>query len=95
MTCDTSLQSKLWHRRFAHLYYKALPDVRKMVTGMPEFNIDHEGVCRGCASGKHTRGPFPSSESHTIDIFQLVHFDLSRFPVTSLGGYLVLCNFCG
>eukprot|EP00253_Pinus_taeda_P006195 PITA_06195 len=35
MTCDTSLQFELWHRIFAHLHYKALPDVRKMVTGMP------------------------------------------------------------
>ena len=25
MSCDTSLQSELWHRRFAHLHYKALP----------------------------------------------------------------------
>ena len=37
MPCDTSLQSELWHRRFAHLHYKALPDVRKMVTGMPNL----------------------------------------------------------
>ena len=28
MSCDTTLQSELWHRRFAHLRYKALPDVR-------------------------------------------------------------------
>eukprot|EP00253_Pinus_taeda_P002351 PITA_02351 len=35
MSCETSLQSELWHQRFAHLHYKALPDVRKMVTGMP------------------------------------------------------------
>ena len=38
MSCDTSLQSELWHRRFAHLHYKALPDVRKMVTRMPLSN---------------------------------------------------------
>jgi len=24
LTCDTSLQSELWNRRFAHLHYKAL-----------------------------------------------------------------------
>lgn len=45
MTCDTSLQSKLWHQRFAHLHFKALPNVRKMATGMPKFNMNHEGVC--------------------------------------------------
>jgi len=76
MTCDAFLQSELWHKRFAHLHYKALLGVRKMVTGMLEFNIDHEGVCQGCATGKHKRGPFPSSESQTTDILQLVHFDL-------------------
>ena len=68
MTCDTFLQSESWHRRFAHLHYNALPDARKMVTGLPEFKVDHEGVCQGCATGKHTRGPFPSNESKTTDI---------------------------
>eukprot|EP00253_Pinus_taeda_P015860 PITA_15860 len=43
MSCNTSLQSKLWCRRFAHLHYKALPDARKIVTGMLEFKIEHEG----------------------------------------------------
>jgi len=60
MSCDTSLQFELWHQRFAHLHYKALPDVRKMVTGMPEFRLEQEGVCPGCAEGKLKRGPFPS-----------------------------------
>eukprot|EP00253_Pinus_taeda_P016640 PITA_16640 len=43
MSCVTSLQSKLWHQRFAHLHYKALPNVRQMVTGMPEFKVEKEG----------------------------------------------------
>ena len=41
------------------------------------FNLNHEGICQGCEAGKHTRGPFPSSETQTIDILQLVHYDLS------------------
>jgi len=28
ISCDTTLQSELWHWRFAHLHYKALPNVR-------------------------------------------------------------------
>ena len=28
MSCTTSLQSELWHQRFAHIHYKALPNVR-------------------------------------------------------------------
>eukprot|EP00253_Pinus_taeda_P016183 PITA_16183 len=94
MICDTSLQSELWHRRFAHLHFKALPDVRKMVTGMPKFNLNHEGVCQGCETGKHTRGAFPASETQTTDILQLIHSDLSgMFPVTSLDGYLYYAIF--
>lgn len=45
ISCDTSLQSELWHRRFSHLHYKALPDVRKMVISMPKFKVEHEDVC--------------------------------------------------
>ena len=67
---NASLQSELWHQRFAHLHYKALLGLRKMVKGMPEFNMKHEGVCQGCAVGKHTKGAFPSSESYTTNIFQ-------------------------
>eukprot|EP00253_Pinus_taeda_P027444 PITA_27444 len=93
-SCDTSLQSELWHWRFAHLHYKALPDAMKMVTGMPEFKIEHEGVCQGCVEGKHTRGPFPSCDSKTTNILQLVHSDLSgMLLVTSLGGYLYCVVF--
>ena len=68
MSCDTPLQSELWNRRFYHICYKALPIARNMVTGMPEFKVEHEGACQGCVEGKHTREPFPSSDSKTTDI---------------------------
>jgi len=94
MSCDTSLQSKLWYQRFAHLHYKALLDVRQMVIGIPEFKIEHEGVCSGCAEGKLKRGPFPSSHSKTSDILQLVHSDISgMMPVNYVGGYLYYLTF--
>lgn len=94
MSCDTSLQSELWLRRFSHLRYKALLDVRQMVIGMPEFKVEHEGVYLGCAEGKLKRGPFPSSHSKTSDNLQLVHFDISgMMPVNSLGGYLYCLTF--
>jgi len=94
MSCDTSLQFELCHRRFAHLHYKALLDVGQMVTGMPEFKVENEGVCSGCAKGKLTRGPFPSSNSKTTNILQLIHSDISSMmPVNSLGGYLYYLIF--
>eukprot|EP00253_Pinus_taeda_P027763 PITA_27763 len=94
MTCDTSLQSEPWRRRFAHLHYKALTDVRQMVTMILEFKLEQEGVCPGCAKGKLKRGPFPSSHSKTSDILQLVHSNISgMMPVNSLGGYLYYLTF--
>eukprot|EP00253_Pinus_taeda_P032179 PITA_32179 len=94
MSRDTSLQSELWHRRFAHLHYKALSIARQMVTGMPKFRVEQEGVCPGCAEGKLKRGPFPSSQSKTSNILHLVHSDIfGMMPVNSLGGYLYYLTF--
>jgi len=36
--------SELWHRRLAHINYKALPHVNKVVTGLPDIKIKHEGI---------------------------------------------------
>jgi hypothetical protein len=43
---------KLWHIRFGHLNYNALPSLQKIVTGMPVFSFEHDSICRGCALGK-------------------------------------------
>ena len=45
--------SELWHRRFAHLHYKALPIMSKAITCLPKFQVNHDGVCKGCAQGKN------------------------------------------
>jgi hypothetical protein len=41
---NTVTPSELWHRRFAHLHYKALLIVNKTVTGLPEIQVNHEGI---------------------------------------------------
>lgn len=62
--------------------------------GMCEFKVEHEGVCLGCAEGKLARGPFPSSNSKTTAILQLIHSDISGMMlVNSLGGYLYYLTF--
>ena len=38
---------ELWHRRFAHLHYRALPIVSKVVLGIPKLQAKHERVCKG------------------------------------------------
>ena len=54
---NTIIPCELWHRRLAHVHYKALPIVSKVLTGLPEIQINHEGVCKGCAQGKKYKEP--------------------------------------
>jgi hypothetical protein len=44
MTHSIENPCKLSHRRLAHINYKALPYVSKVVTGLPELKVDHEGM---------------------------------------------------
>jgi hypothetical protein len=54
---------ELWHMIIAHINYKALLYVRKVVTGLPEIKVDHEGVCNGCAQGNNIKNPFLKRDS--------------------------------
>jgi hypothetical protein len=67
---------ELWHRRMGHLHHKSLPLLRLMVTGLPDFILDHQGVCRGCDIGKNVKAPFPSSETRSKGILDLIHSDV-------------------
>jgi hypothetical protein len=91
---DTISLSELWHRRLAHLHYRALPALGKMVTGLPEIHIEHDGVCRGCALGKNVKGSFSSSDSRSKGILDLIHTDVcGPMTVASLSGYLYYVLF--
>ena len=37
---------ELWHVVLAHIHFKSLLIVSKVVTGLPEIQIEHEGVCK-------------------------------------------------
>ena len=67
---------ELWHHRFGHLHYEALPKLQNSVTGMPNILNDHDGVCRGCVLGKNVKGSFPSSSKRSKGILDLVHSDI-------------------
>ena len=60
---ETVETNELWHRRLAHVHYRALPVASKAMEGLPKFQEKHDGVCKGCAKGKNTKKTFPSSES--------------------------------
>jgi hypothetical protein len=68
--------SELWHRRYAHLNYQALPFLEKMVERIPELQSTHEGICRGCALGKNVKKPFSSSDNRSKEILDLIHSDV-------------------
>ena len=79
---------ELWHRRMDHLRHPALRMLTEMTTGMPESSTESSGVCRGCALGKYTKTAFPSSDSRSEGVLQLIHSDLcDPMSSTSLTGY--------
>jgi hypothetical protein len=85
---------ELSHRRLAHINYKALPYVSKVVIGLPELKVDREGVCKGCAQGKNIKNPFPRRDGKAEGILELVHSDVcGPMPSTSLNRYLYYVSF--
>jgi hypothetical protein len=91
---DSISLSELWHKRLAHLHYRDLPALGKMVTGLPPLCVEHDGVCRGCALGKNAKGTFSSSDSRSKGILDLIHSDLcGPMTVASLSGYVYYVIF--
>jgi transposase InsO family protein len=91
---DAASMGELWHRRLAHLNYRALPVLKNIVTGLPGLQVNHDGTCRGCALGKNAKKSFPDSESRSKGILDLVHSDLcGPMTVVSLGGYHYYITF--
>jgi hypothetical protein len=84
---------ELWHRRLAHINYKALPYVSKAVTGLPKFKVDHEGVCNRCAQGKNIKNHFPKRDNKA-GVLELIHSDVcGPMPSTSISGYVYYVSF--
>ena len=86
--------NELWHRRFAHLHYKALSIMSKGVTGLPKFQVNHDGVCKGCAQGKNVKSPLPRSDSKAKGVLDIVHSDVcGPMSATSLSRYVYYVSF--
>jgi hypothetical protein len=91
---STESPCELWHRRLAHINYKALPYVSKEIRGLPEFKVDHESVYKGCAQGNNIKNPFPKSESKVEGILELIHLGVcGPMPSISLSGYVYYVSF--
>jgi hypothetical protein len=91
---NTINPSELWHRRLAHIHYKALSIVSKMVTGLPEIQVNHDGICKGCAQGKNVKSLLPSNDSKAKGVLDIVHSDVcGPMSATSLSGYVYYVSF--
>ena len=91
---DSTSMGELWHKRLAHINYRALLALRNIVIGLLVLHMDHYGVCKGCALGKNTKGSFSNSESRSKEILDPVHSELCRpMIVSSLGGYNYYVTF--
>ena len=64
------------------------------MTGLPEIQIEHEGVCKGCAQGKNTKKPYPKSDIKAKGILYIIHSDICRpMQTTSLSEYVYYASF--
>jgi hypothetical protein len=94
MTYAIENSCELWHRRLAHINYKALPYICKAVTCLPELKVDHEGVCNGCAQGKNIKNPFSKRDNKAEGVLELIHSDASGpMPSSSMSGYVYYVSF--
>ena len=68
--------------------------LRKVVVSLPEFEVQNDGVCRGCALGKNVKKSFPSSDSRTNGILDIIHSKLcGPISVTTQSGHLYFMTF--
>jgi transposase InsO family protein len=94
MTHAIENSCELWHRRLAHINYKALPYICKSVTVLTELKGDHEGICNGCAQGKNIKNPFLKRDSKAKGVLELIHLDVcGPMPSSSISGYVYYVSF--
>ena len=91
---DTVEPNEIWHRRLAHVHYRALQLTRKVVEGLPKIQEKHDGVYKGCAKGKNTKNTFPSSKNKPKGILDIIHCDVcGSMSSSSLSGYVYYDDF--
>ena len=68
--------------------------MRKVVTGLPDLKIEHEGICKGYAQGKNIKNPFLKIEIKTKCTLEVIHSDVcGPMPSISLSGYEYYVTF--
>ena len=77
----------IWHEILGHLNFRYMQQLNKqgMVKGLPTIEFSN-GVCNGCALGKHPQGKFEKGHAwRAYSPLELVHSDITGpFPVLSM-----------
>ena len=77
-----------WHQRMGHAHQCVIKHLNQNTEGGPnQTTIAPTGACEGCEKGKSKRLPFPLSKSRVKKPLDLIHSDLDKMPVLSIGGY--------
>ena len=84
---------QIWHRRLAHLNYKAVCNLPQHAEGIQITDAKQE-FCQACAEGKHIRRPFFQSKSRAKAILDLIHTGLCVVNVPSHGNYKYVMTVC-
>ena len=101
-TAASKQTPELWHRRFGHLGYGNLFQLKDkhMVEGIAtpaqsfKAQPDQKPLCEACTLGKQHRLPFPKSDSKSSRTLELVHMDVcGPFQVSSEGDAKYLATF--
>ena len=78
----------LWHQRMGHTYQNVIKYLNKNTEGGPnQITVTPTRACEKCEKGKSRRLPFPPSISRAKQPLDLVHSDLDKIPVLSIGRY--------
>lgn len=77
---------ELWHRRLGHSSNRVLKLVPAIKNNSSHVCKKLSHTCTVCPQAKHTRDPFPVSDSKASRIFELLHCDLwGPYPTPSSG----------
>ncbi|KAD2394436.1 hypothetical protein E3N88_41413 [Mikania micrantha] len=70
--------TELWHQRLGHVGLDKLSLIvkQKLLVGLPNLEVQKDGVCSGCQYGKAIQLPFKSSEYKAATPLELVHTDV-------------------
>jgi hypothetical protein len=64
------------------------------VIGLPEIQVEHEDICKGCAQGKNVKKPFPSSDRKSKGVLDIIHLDVCELMSSiSLSRYVYYVSF--